>query len=161
MMPDIDTEETGGPSGGSAGNVLVIDDEPDSLELLARYVSRAGFTAITAQNAQQALAHLNAKMAPVAVTVDVSMPEVDGISLTRQIRARLPPYIPILFTTGLDDSRTVMDAIRAGGDDYLIKPIRQATCIELLQELIEIGRMGDLPDRRSRMLRELERRLSG
>ena len=141
--------------------MLVIDDEPDSLELLARYVSRAGFTAITAENAKQALAHLKAKKKPAAVTVDVSMPKVDGISLTRQIRSILPPHIPVLFTTGLDDKRTVLDAIRAGGDDYLIKPIRQTDCIDLLRELIEVGRMGDLPDRRNRMLRELERRLSG
>ena len=86
---------------------------------------------------------------------------MDGISLTRQIRSILPPHIPVLFTTGLDDKRTVLDAIRAGGDDYLIKPIRQTDCIDLLRELIEVGRMGDLPDRRNRMLRELERRLSG
>lgn len=158
-MPETDTEPDGGPPETGVGTVLVVDDEVDSRDLLARYASRAGFTTVTAGNAKEALSHLEAKVELAAVMVDVSMPEVDGISLTRQIRASLPPYIPILFTTGLDDRRTVLDAIRAGGDDYLIKPIRQAECIDLLKDLIEIGRMGDLPDRRSRMLRELERRI--
>ena len=162
-MPDTetDTEQDGGTPERGYRTVLVVDDEVDSRELLARYASIAGFTAITAGNAQQALSHLKTKTKLSAVLVDVSMPKMDGISLTRQIRASLPPYIPILFTTGLDDKRTVMDAIRAGCDDYLIKPIRQVECIELLRDLIEIGRMGDLPDRRSRLLRELGRRLGG
>jgi DNA-binding response OmpR family regulator len=140
-------------------NVLLVDDEVDSLELLARYASRAGFHPISAESARQALIQLDTHKELAAVMVDITMPKMDGISLTRQIRASLPPYIPVIFTTGLDDKRTVIDAIRAGGDDYLIKPIRQTECIGLLRELIELGRRGELPDRRARMLRELERRL--
>ena len=107
----------------AARHLLIVDDDDRLRDLLAQFLSRAGFRVSTAASAQAARRLLDS-LAFDLLVVDVMMPGEDGFSLTRWLRARARPVgaIPVLILTarGLPDDR--IEGLRLGADDYLAKP---------------------------------------
>ena len=103
--------------------ILAVDDDPDARVLLDRALAGAGFAVIFAHDGSSALALL-AEMTPDLILLDAVMPPPDGFETCRRIKAdaRLAP-IPVIFMTGLSDSEHVIAGLRAGGVDYVTKPI--------------------------------------
>jgi PAS domain S-box-containing protein len=105
------------PSGDA---VLVIDDDPASREVLKQFLSRKGFRVETASGGEEGLA-LARKLRPLAITLDVVMPEMDGWAVLTALKAD-PDLndIPVVMLTMVDDRNK---GFRLGAADYLVKPI--------------------------------------
>ena len=100
--------------------VLVVDDEEGVRNLYASFLSECGFECATASSAEEALAML-AAAAYALVISDVMMPGRNGVELLREIVARYPDTV-VVMCSGVDRTQRVLDAVRLGAYDYLIKP---------------------------------------
>ena len=98
--------------------IMVIDDEPEILNMLKRYFSLEGYDVITAAGGKEALQKL--KQSPDLILLDVNMPDLDGISLCMKIRDFVS--CPILFLTANTQDSDKIKGFSVGGDDYIVKP---------------------------------------
>lgn len=103
--------------------VLVVEDDAESLDMIAAAIVSAGHQTVLAANAQEALALLDS-LSPDLVLLDAIMPGMDGFDLCRMIK-QLPEVadVPVIFMTGLTDTRHVLEGLGAGGVDYVTKPV--------------------------------------
>lgn len=105
----------------STFRVLVADDEAFVCELIIRSViNRLGCEAQTARNGDEALELLEAQKFDVLIT-DMVMPGINGMDLIRRIRAQFPD-VAIIVMTGFPDNFPFVDVIRAGANDFIVKP---------------------------------------
>jgi two-component system OmpR family response regulator len=100
--------------------LLVVDDEPTILELLAGTLRFAGFDVLTAVSGAEAL-RAAAAAKPDLILLDVMMPDCDGFDVIRRIRAG-GPRIPVIFLTARDSVHERVTGLTLGGDDYVTKP---------------------------------------
>lgn len=102
--------------------VLVADDDDDVLELVAFRLSRAGYRTVTARDGREALALAEAEHPDLSV-LDVAMPQMDGLEVTRRLREGVATReMPIILLTALSQERDVRAGILAGADAYIRKP---------------------------------------
>ncbi len=102
--------------------VLVVDDSPESLGMINMALDEAGIAVLIALNGQQAMNVLE-QVTPDVILLDAVMPVMDGFECAREIRKKLP-LTPIIFMTGLSEVEDIVKAFDAGGNDYIVKPIR-------------------------------------
>ena len=100
--------------------LLVVDDEPNILELLATSLRFAGFEVATAVNGREALAEAR-RLRPDLVVLDVMMPDMDGFAVVRRMRGE-GTMAPVLFLTARDATEDKVTGLTVGGDDYVTKP---------------------------------------
>ena len=100
--------------------LLVVDDEPNILELLATSLRFAGFEVVTAANGREALEKAETESPDLAV-LDVMLPDMDGFTVTRKLRSS-GRLFPVLFLTAKDDTEDKVTGLTIGGDDYVTKP---------------------------------------
>jgi two-component system, OmpR family, response regulator len=100
--------------------VLVVDDEPNILELLSTALRLSGFQVYAAGDGAGALT-LATQTRPDIVVLDVMLPDCDGFTLARQLHAVLD-QVPVLFLTARDALEDRIAGLTAGGDDYVTKP---------------------------------------
>jgi DNA-binding response OmpR family regulator len=126
-----------------SGPVLVVDDDPKIVELVRTYLRRAGYEVVTAADGEDALRQIvDAK--PCLVVLDVMLPGVDGLMLTRHLR-EVRQKVPILMMSARG---TVDDRIRGlvdGADDYLAKPFSPAELVVRVNALLRRSAPGSLP----------------
>lgn len=103
----------------SAGNILVVDDEPSIRRLVRLYLSNAGFTVIDAGTGQEGLARIRNGDVDLAV-VDVMLPGMDGFEVVRQ--ARQESTIPLILLTARGEESNRVAGLELGADDYVVKP---------------------------------------
>jgi two-component system, NtrC family, response regulator AtoC len=111
---------------------LIVDDDPSNLEYLSALVEALGYTAETAASGQAALARLAQPPRPDLVVIDVVMPELDGVETLRRYRAG-GGKAPVVMCSALDESETVVRAMRAGATDYVTKPFNPEELREILE----------------------------
>ncbi|GAB4383377.1 MAG: response regulator transcription factor [Phycisphaerales bacterium] len=113
--------------------ILVVDDEPHLVELLAYNIRAAGYDVETALDGKRAL-DLAAKKCPDLVLLDLMMPHVPGITVAQRLReAEATRHVPIIMLTARTEDADQIRGLRAGADDYVTKPFS----IELLMARIE------------------------
>ena len=100
--------------------LLVVDDEPNILELLSVSLRFAGFEVATATNGADAL-HAARDFSPDLMVLDVMMPGLDGFAVARQLRSS-GDRTPVLFLTAKDATEDRVQGLTLGGDDYVTKP---------------------------------------
>ena len=100
--------------------LLVVDDEPNIVELLSASLRYCGFEVATAANGQEALQAARS-FRPDLLVLDVMMPEMDGFELVRRLRAD-GTRTPVLFLTARDATEDKITGLTLGGDDYVTKP---------------------------------------
>ncbi|WPO98232.1 response regulator transcription factor [Pseudomonas sp. HR96] len=111
------------------GVILIVDDTPDNLALLADALDDAGYRVLVAMDGHSALARI-ARRRPDLILLDAMMPGLDGFQTCRQIKAQPDSAdIPVLFMTALTDPEHVVQGFEAGAIDYVTKPIE---CREVL-----------------------------
>ncbi|WP_315980222.1 response regulator [Aliamphritea spongicola] len=121
--------------------ILVVDDTKLVRDLLESIILDAGDTPFLANGAKEAKTILNTVDIDL-ILMDVEMPKMDGFTLTRQIRRHLGDnWIPIIFLTGKSDDQHLADAIDAGGDDYLTKPINPIVLGAKIRAMARIAQM--------------------
>jgi two-component system, NtrC family, response regulator HydG len=104
-----------------ASRILVVDDEPDTCELLCRILEGEGYWAVAETTGRAALARLTSQTFDLVLT-DVCMDEVDGLDLCRQV-VETRPEVPVILMTGQGSMNTVIAALRLGARDFLMKPL--------------------------------------
>ena len=103
--------------------ILVVDDEPQVRKLLETFLVRSGFSVRIAEDGLQALERLREEIADLVIT-DVTMPNLNGLELTRRLRAsHKTARIPILMLSALKQEQDVLAGYAQGADDYVGKPI--------------------------------------
>jgi signal transduction histidine kinase/ActR/RegA family two-component response regulator len=123
----------------SGVRVLVVDDAPDTLDVLEQILSFSGAATMTAPGAGAALALLEQEVPDVIVS-DVGMPEVDGFELMRRIRRRAATAdIPAIALTAFTRQDDRDKALQAGFTDYLAKPVEPAALAAAILRLVERG----------------------
>ena len=103
--------------------VLAVDDDPSVCDFYSQVLKLSGYDVECAPSAAKAREAL-AKRRPDIVLMDIMMPDQDGISFTRELRADAKTSdIPIIVVSGLADAGTLNDALLFGAVDYMVKPI--------------------------------------
>jgi two-component system KDP operon response regulator KdpE len=110
--------------------VLVVDDEPQILRALRVVLREAGFEAVAAETAAQAL-DLAAVRPPHAAIVDLVLPDGDGVDVTRKLREW--SGMPILVLSAVGEEEQKVRALEAGADDYITKPFGARELVARLQ----------------------------
>ena len=115
--------------------VLIVDDEPDVVEILRYNLTKEKYEVFTAYNGIDALA-LAIKNTPDLIIMDIRMPGISGIETCRKIRLiNSLKTTPVLFLTADSDEYTTMNAFEAGANHFITKPIRPSILLEMIQEL--------------------------
>lgn len=117
--------------------VLIIDDQPDMLSLLGLNLERAGYEISVAENAEQALARIEAHK-PDLIILDVMLPRVSGLELCQHIRAQ--PGTANLLIMMLSARGEVADKIaglKAGADEYVVKPVDMSELLARVASMLE------------------------
>ncbi|HQW66260.1 MAG TPA: diguanylate cyclase [Gemmatimonadales bacterium] len=126
--------------GAPPANILMVEDDPAQSQLVSTWLGQMNArvtTAASAQVARDALAHET----PDLVLLDVDLPDVDGYALARLMRQdpRLA-LVPIIFLTARNSLADQMEGLRAGGDDFLAKPVDRSHLLQLVLTRTERGR---------------------
>ena len=100
-------------------NILVVEDEPSLAEVVGLYLKRAGYQVQIVSDGKQAMSILE-KGIPDFVILDIMLPEVDGLSLTRWLRDRSD--VPIIMVTARREEIDRIAGLEMGADDYVVKP---------------------------------------
>src|SRR5512146_2285117 len=100
--------------------ILVVDDEPNIIQLARMYLEREGFRVHALGDGRAALRAVK-ELQPALMVLDLMLPEVDGFEVCRRLRAEDNP-IPILMVTARDEDVDKILGLEMGADDYLTKP---------------------------------------
>ncbi len=120
--------------------VLLIDDDPDMLELLAFNLKQAGFTVHTATSGMEGLHQARRKL-PDAIVLDVLLPDLDGMSVCEILRQQpSTAKTPILMLTALGGQLSRFAGYDSGADDYVVKPVRPQDLVRRLASLLSRNR---------------------
>lgn len=103
--------------------VLVIEDEHNVAAFIKKGLKEAGFEVFLAYNGEQGLELLQQKQIDLII-LDVILPGVDGLEISRKIRNSGPEGVPILMLTALGSTENVVKGLDNGADDYLVKPFK-------------------------------------
>ncbi len=107
------------------GTVLVVDDEPTIVEIVGRYIERAGFAALAAGDGPEAL-RLAELHRPDLVVLDVMLPGIDGIEVMRRLQEGPGRPVPVILLTARGEESDRLVGLRRGADDYVVKPFSPA-----------------------------------
>ena len=115
--------------------ILVVDDDPNSLDIVRTYLEAKGFTVATAVNGKDALAKLE-EVRPALMLLDVMMPGMDGWEVARVVKNH-PNFkgTRVIMLTARSDFADKHEGLRAGADDYIVKPIK----LEELGKRVELN----------------------
>jgi len=121
-------------AGGFMHRVLVIDDDPAMTDLLRIILSSNQMEVVVVNDGQTGLDKLN-KFTPNIIILDLLMPELDGWKVCRKIKQI--NQIPILVLSAVDSPAMIAEALDAGADDYLIKPVTSTSLIAHINSLVK------------------------
>ena len=116
--------------------ILLVDDEPDILEIVGYNLSNEGYQVLTAENGKEGV-KMAKKHNPHLIILDVMMPEMDGIEACEQIR-KLPEHAEtiITFLTARGEDYSQVAGYDAGADDYITKPIKPKVLVSKVKALL-------------------------
>ena len=117
--------------------ILVVDDEPDALELVAYNLKQAGFGVVTAKDGAEALEKVKSA-GPDLIVLDVMLPEMDGFGLCRVFKnAPVTAGIPIIMLTAKAAEIDRVLGLELGADDYLTKPFSPRELVLRVKKLLD------------------------
>jgi len=117
--------------------ILVVDDEPNIVQLARLYLERDGYAITSVGNGQKALDVVRAQQ-PDLVVLDVMLPQVDGFEVCRRLRAEDNP-VPIIMVTARDDDIDKILGLELGADDYLTKPFNPRELVARVRAVLRRG----------------------
>ena len=125
--------------------ILVIDDEPDLLELVRVNLDQAGFTVETAESGKDALAALR-RQRPDLIVLDLMLPDISGTELCRRVRAeRDVAAVPIIMLTAKADEVDRIVGFELGADDYVTKPFSPRELVLRIRAVLRRQQTGTTP----------------
>ena len=136
---------------GNGHRILVVDDEPSIVDAVATALRYEGYDVAEASTGREALDEAT-RQEPDLIVLDWMLPDIEGIEVGRRLRAR-GFKSAVLFLTAKDGTEHKVDALRAGGDDYVTKPFSLAEIVARIQAILrrtagslpgDVLRFGDL-----------------
>lgn len=139
--------------------ILVVDDEPRNLRLMAALLIPMGCQVQLAENGEEALKMLE-EISPDVILLDVMMPGMDGYEVARQVKAREKTRsIPIVMVTALQGVTDRVKALEAGADDFLTKPVDKSELTARVRSLVKVKAYHDhMKDHQKELEAAVERR---
>ncbi len=111
--------------------ILVVDDEPDHLSVVAGTLEAAGYEVLRAGSAEEALSRAH-ETPPEVVVTDLRLPGMDGVALLKRLREGLRGEVGVVVMTGHEDMTSAVEAMKAGAFDYVVKPIGVENLVDLV-----------------------------
>jgi DNA-binding response OmpR family regulator len=119
------------------GCIVVADDDPAVLRAVKKCLGMAQYTVAAAEDSGKALAMIQSRD-PVAVILDVQMPGGGGLSLLSKLKTDPKTRnLPVMMLTGERNAETVLKAMDAGADDYMVKPFLPEALMERVSRLVQ------------------------
>lgn len=131
----LESPQTGVPGAQSVRRILVVDDDPAINRLLRARLSARGYELAAASDGDEALMQIE-DFQPDVVFLDVSMPNVGGLEVLEQVRAR-GLDLAVIMTTAYGSEQVAIDALRRGADDYLRKPFEASEFQAVLERTVQ------------------------
>lgn len=120
--------------------ILIVDDEPDILEILRFNLEKEDFTVFVASNGAEGIKKAESEL-PNLVILDIMMPEMDGVEVCRHLRQNEKfNQTLIAFLTARNEDYSQIAALDVGGDDYITKPIRPRVLVSRIKALLRRSR---------------------
>lgn len=117
-------------------NVLIVEDEYDSIQVMTRVLTHHGATVYVARNGRECL-HILKDFTPSIILMDLDMPIMDGWEALAQIRANpATKHLPVVAITAYHSANVAEDAAQAGFDGYFAKPVSILSIIPRLEQII-------------------------
>jgi two-component system, OmpR family, phosphate regulon response regulator PhoB len=121
--------------------VLVVDDDPELLQLVRVLLSRIGIEAVCVENANAAAQLLLNEALPDLLILDMMLPDISGVEFLRQMRSKSTfDAMPVLILSALIDPERIRVALDAGADRYLTKPYIANNLLTVVQDILRTGR---------------------
>ncbi len=141
------------PGPGQKFRLLVADDNPSNLTLLARYLQQEEYELTTASNGPETLEKARAEQ-PDLLLLDVNMPEMDGFQVLEQIRSNpATAHIPVIIVTAARlDPVDMQYALNLGADDYVMKPFDRRELLARIRTRLRVKEAEDIIRRRNKEL---------
>lgn len=128
-------------------SILIVDDNPQNLELLQAYLEDLGLPVRTARDGIEALQEI-AQQQPDIVLLDIMMPRMSGFQACAKIKAAPETRdIPVIMVTALNEVGDVERAVESGADDFLTKPVNRLELITRVRSLMGVRRLKKQLDR--------------
>jgi two-component system, OmpR family, alkaline phosphatase synthesis response regulator PhoP len=128
-----------------ATRILIVEDDPDIADLVARYLDKAGFSTERAASGREALQTIAAKP-PDLVVLDLMLPHVDGLDVCRLVRASdATAAMPIIMLTARAEESERIVGLELGADDYLAKPFSPNELVARVRALLRRAQRGSGP----------------
>jgi DNA-binding response OmpR family regulator len=130
--------------------ILIVDDEPKITQLVRDYLERSGFAVVTARGGREAVMRARTDR-PDLIVLDLGLPDLDGLDVTRQLRR--DSQVPIIMLTARDDEADRVAGLELGADDYVTKPFSPRELVARVRAVLrrqagevggEVLRAGDL-----------------
>jgi two-component system, cell cycle response regulator len=148
MNPNFDKE--------SKGNILLVDDIPENLQLLSDSLINLGYIVRSVTSGRMALKTVKVKR-PDIILLDIKMPEMDGYQVCRTLKAdEFLRTTPVIFISALDDVFDKVTAFESGGIDYITKPFQMQEVVARLENQLTIQRQQRLLEQENIKRRETE-----
>lgn len=123
------------PVSSAPKTILVVDDEPDLVELIGYNLEQQGHSVVRAANGSEAIKLAKARQ-PDLIVLDVMMPEINGIEVARRLRSQTETAsIPIIMLTAKSEEANELEGLGAGADDYITKPFSMQVLLARIEAL--------------------------
>ncbi len=128
----------------SKATILVVDDEEDIRELVSLNLDREGYTVLTCETGEQALALARAKK-PDLVLLDLMLPGIDGLEVCKRLKADpARQHVPVVMLTAKGEESDIVAGLELGADDYVTKPFSGKVLVARVRRLLrKATEMGD------------------
>ena len=132
--------------------ILVVDDEPNIVDLATMYLEREGYRVESAYDGAEALDQIRSDE-PALVVLDLMLPEIDGFEVCRQ--TRLESDVPIIMLTARDDDVDKIVGLELGADDYLTKPFNPRELVARIKAILRRADRSPRPEGKPLYLADL------
>lgn len=123
--------------------ILIVEDNPASLDILQTRLTAYDYKVITATDGEAGLA-MARETQPDLILLDIMMPKMDGIEVCRRIKTDTSlPFVPIIMVTAKAESKDVVAGLEAGADEYLTKPVDHTALVARVKSMLRIKDLHD------------------
>jgi signal transduction histidine kinase len=147
------------PPSDNKATVVIIDDDPNILELTSLILSRKGYHVLTASTARQGMDIISSQ-APELVFLDYMLPEMDALATLREIKTRYPDTYVIMFI-GKDNEEIAVELIKGGASEYILKPFNNRGLLGRFDSVLRIREIElhnkALQQEQARFIEEIDR----